>query len=30
MSSVVSRVAAASSHQALAHFQNLLQFETDC
>jgi rhodanese-related sulfurtransferase len=30
MPSVVSRVAAAPSQQALAHFQNLLQFETDC
>tara|TARA_R110002167_G_C12566549_1_gene642214 strand:- start:425 stop:829 length:405 start_codon:yes stop_codon:yes gene_type:complete len=30
MSSVVSRVAAASSSRALAYFQNLLQFETDC
>ncbi|GAC19907.1 rhodanese-like domain-containing protein [Paraglaciecola arctica] len=30
MSSVVSRIAAAPSQQALAHFQNLLQFETDC
>lgn len=30
MSSVVSRIAAASSPQALAHFQTLLQFETDC
>jgi rhodanese-related sulfurtransferase len=30
MSSVVSRVPAASSNEALAHFQQLLQFETDC
>ena len=30
MSSVVSRVPAASSREALAHFQQLLQFETDC
>ncbi|MEP1445693.1 MAG: rhodanese-like domain-containing protein [Paraglaciecola sp.] len=30
MSSVVSRVTAAPSSQALAHFQKLLQFETDC
>lgn len=30
MSSVVSRIAAASSPQALAHFEALLQFETDC
>jgi rhodanese-related sulfurtransferase len=30
MPSVVSRIAAASSPVALAHFQNLLQFETDC
>lgn len=30
MSSVVSRPAAAGSAAALAHFQSLLQFETDC
>lgn len=30
MSSVVSRIPAASSDDALAHFQRLLQFETDC
>ena len=30
MTSVVSRVPAASSKAALAHFQKLLQFETDC
>ena len=30
MSSVVSRVAAAPSAQALAHFKDLLKFETDC
>lgn len=30
MSSVVSRVAAAPSEQALAHFKDLLKFETDC
>jgi rhodanese-related sulfurtransferase len=30
MSSVVSRIPAASSDVALAHFQKLLQFETDC
>lgn len=30
MSSVVSRIPAASSDVALAHFQRLLQFETDC
>lgn len=30
MTSVVSRVTAAPSSQALAHFQTLLQFETDC
>jgi rhodanese-related sulfurtransferase len=30
MSSVVSRIPAASSADALAHFQQLLQFETDC
>lgn len=30
MSSVVSRIPAASSDLALAHFQRLLQFETDC
>lgn len=30
MSSVVSRVPAANSKTALAHFQQLLQFETDC
>ena len=30
MSSVVSRVPAASSDEALAHFSRLLAFETDC
>ncbi|WP_339722229.1 rhodanese-like domain-containing protein [uncultured Paraglaciecola sp.] len=30
MSSVVSRIPAASSDEALAHFTRLLQFETDC
>lgn len=30
MSSAVSRPEAASSDQALAHFESLLQFETDC
>ena len=30
MSSVVSRIPAANSKIALAHFQQLLQFETDC
>ncbi|WP_293746021.1 rhodanese-like domain-containing protein [uncultured Paraglaciecola sp.] len=30
MSSVVSRIPGASSDVALAHFQKLLQFETDC
>ncbi|WP_163832688.1 rhodanese-like domain-containing protein [Spartinivicinus ruber] len=30
MSSVVSRTPAAPSYQALAHFQHLLQYETDC
>jgi rhodanese-related sulfurtransferase len=30
MSSSVSRVPAASSEQALAHFSELLKFETDC
>lgn len=30
MSSVVSRVPAASSAEALAHFQQALRFETDC
>lgn len=30
MSSVVSRVPAANSNEALAHFQQLLRFETDC
>lgn len=30
MSSVVSRIAAANSSDALAHFEQLLQFETDC
>lgn len=30
MSSVVSRISAASSDVALVHFQRLLQFETDC
>ncbi|ABC30769.1 MULTISPECIES: rhodanese-like domain-containing protein [Hahella] len=30
MSSVVSRIPAADSQTALAHFQALLQFETDC
>lgn len=30
MSSAVSRPAAASSERALAHFESLLQFETDC
>ena len=30
MTSVVSRIPAAPSELALAHFQNLLQFETDC
>jgi len=30
MSSAVSRVKAANSQQALAHFQRLLEFETDC
>ncbi|MBU3005667.1 rhodanese-like domain-containing protein [Paraglaciecola arctica] len=30
MTSVVSRVTAAPSSQALAHFRTLLQFETDC
>jgi rhodanese-related sulfurtransferase len=30
MSSVVSRIPAASSDVALAHFKRLLQFETDC
>ncbi|MBL4632013.1 MAG: rhodanese-like domain-containing protein [Paraglaciecola sp.] len=30
MSSVVSRIPAAPSEVALAHFQRLLQFETDC
>jgi len=30
MSSAVSRVKAAPSEQALAHFELLLQFETDC
>lgn len=30
MSSVVSRIPAAPSDVALAHFQTLLQFETDC
>jgi hypothetical protein len=30
MSSVVSRIPAASSEVALAHFSSLLEFETDC
>jgi len=30
MSSAVSRPSAASSDRALAHFQSLLEFETDC
>lgn len=30
MSSVVSRIAAAPSQEALAHFEALLHFETDC
>ncbi len=30
MSSAVSRPLAASSQEALAHFENLLRFETDC
>ena len=30
MSSVVSRIPAASSEEALVHFSNLLKFETDC
>ena len=30
MTSSVSRVAAATSEQALQHFQTLLQYETDC
>ena len=30
MSSPVSRIAAASSQDALAHFESLLTFETDC
>ena len=30
MSTVVQRIAAASSQQALAHFQSRLTFETDC
>ena len=30
MSSAVSRIPAASSEQALAHFEQLLAFETDC
>lgn len=30
MSSVVTRIPAADSNEALAHFQQLLQFETDC
>ena len=30
MSSAVSRPAAAPSHEALAHFEALLAFETDC
>jgi rhodanese-related sulfurtransferase len=30
MSSVVSRIPAAGSKRALAHFQQLLEFETDC
>ncbi|UPQ89525.1 rhodanese-like domain-containing protein [Vibrio sinaloensis] len=30
MTSAVSRVKAANSQQALAHFQRLLEFETDC
>ncbi|EEX94636.1 rhodanese-related sulfurtransferase [Vibrio orientalis CIP 102891 = ATCC 33934] len=30
MGSAVSRVAAASSKEALAHFESLLKFETDC
>lgn len=30
MSSIVSRVPAASSRDALSHFERLLQFETDC
>lgn len=30
MSSAVSRIPAASSERALAHFQALLEFETDC
>ena len=30
MSSAVSRVSAASSSDALTHFEQLLQFETDC
>ena len=30
MSSAVSRPAAASSERALAHFESLLEFETDC
>ena len=30
MSTVVQRIAAASSHQALAHFESRLTFETDC
>lgn len=30
MSSVVTRIAAASSPRALAHFSQLLEFETDC
>lgn len=30
MSSAVSRVPAATSEQALAHFSRLLEFETDC
>ncbi|RTZ17999.1 rhodanese-like domain-containing protein [Vibrio aquaticus] len=30
MGSAVSRVAAANSQEALAHFESLLKFETDC
>lgn len=30
MSSVVTRIPAASSEEALIHFSNLLKFETDC
>ena len=30
MSSVVSRIPPANSNEALAHFQQLLRFETDC